>query len=287
MCQHQEFDVSEMSLGAHAALIGKGDSPFVAVPVFPSRMFRHSGIYISAKRGVERPEDLRGRRIGVPEYAQTACVWMRGLLHHEYGIAAEEVTWVFGGLEVPGRKERVALELPSSIRLERLSEGDTLNQALCEGKIDAVMSADAPSSFVAGDPRIRRLFPDFRSVERDYFQRTRIFPIMHTLVIRRDVWAHNPWLAQSLLKAFTRAKHIVERELTGYCGWLICMLPWSTAELQDTKDLMGDDFWPYGLDPNRKVLETFCLYAKEQGITSRRVLPEELFAPSTLESWKL
>lgn len=287
MCQYQEFDISEMSLGAHTTLIGKGNSPFVAVPVFPSRMFRHSGIYISAKCGIERPEDLIGRRIGVPEYAQTACVWMRGLLQHEYGVSPEKVSWVRGGLEVAGRKERVNLELPSSIHVERLAEGDTLNRALCDGEIDALMSADAPSAFVVGDNRVKRLFPDFRSVERDYFRRTHIFPIMHTLVIRRDVYQENPWLAQSLFQAFTRAKQEVEKELTGSCGWLICMLPWSIAEFEDTREFMGRDFWPYGIEANRHVLETFCQYAKEQGLTSQRLLPEQLFAPNTLESWKL
>jgi 4,5-dihydroxyphthalate decarboxylase len=287
MCQYQEFHISEMSLGAHAVLTAKGNSPFVAVPVFPSRMFRHSGIYISAKSDIKRPEDLVGRRIGIPEYAQTACIWMRGLLHHEYGVAPESVFWIAGGVEDPGRKERVKLDLPASIRLDRLTENETLNQALCDGKIDALMSADAPSAFVAGDPRVHRLFPDFRAVEEDYFRRTRIFPIMHTLVIRRDVYAQNPWLAQNLLQAFTQAKHKVEEELTGYCGWLISMLPWSTAEFQSTRLIMGDDFWPYGLEPNWEVLETFCQYAKEQGLTSRQLSPDELFAPNTLERWKL
>ncbi|MBI4443387.1 MAG: ABC transporter substrate-binding protein [Acidobacteria bacterium] len=287
MCQHQEFHVSEMSLGAHTTLTGKGNSPFVGVPVFPSRMFRHSGIYIGAKSGIERPEDLRGRRIGLPEYAQTACVWMRGLLHHEYGLAPQEVTWVAGGLEMPGRKERVNLELPASIRLERLPENVTLNRALCDGKIDALLSAEPPSAFVEGDPRVRRLFPDFRSVEQDYYRRTGLFPIMHTLVIRRDVYAEHPWMAQSLLQAFTRSKQEAEQVLTGHCGWLVCMLPWAMAELADTRRLMGNDYWPYGMEPNRKVLETFCQYAQEQGLTSRRVTAEELFAPNTAESWKL
>ena len=287
MCQYQEFHISEMSLGAHTTLTGKGNSPFVGVPVFPSRMFRHSGIYIGAKSGIEHPEDLRGRRIGLPEYAQTACVWMRGLLHHEYGLAPQEVTWVAGGVEMPGRKERVNLELPSSIRLERLPENETLNRALCDGKIDALLSAEPPSAFVESDPRVRRLFPDFRSVEQDYYRRTGLFPIMHTLVIRRDVYAEYPWLAQCLLQAFTRSKQEAEQVLTGHCGWLVCMLPWSMAELEDTRRLMGNDYWPYGMEPNRKVLETFCQYAQEQGLTSRRVSAEELFAPNTAQSWKL
>ena len=287
MCQYEEFDISEMSLGAYTTLIGKGNSPFIAIPVFPSRMFRHSGIYVSAKSGIEHPQELIGRRIGIPEYAQTACIWMRGMLHHEHEVAPESVTWIAGGVEQPGRKERVKLDLPSSIHLERIAEHESLNSALCTGEVDALLSADAPSAFVAGDPRVRRLFPDFRSVEQDYFLRTRLFPIMHTLVIRRDIYEHNPWVAQSLLQAFSQAKHKVEDELTGYCGWLISMLPWSTAELQDTRKIMGDDFWPYGLEPNMHVLDTFCEYAKEQGLTSRKVSPRELFARNTVDAWKL
>ena len=286
MCQYQEFDAAEMSLGAHTTLIGKADSPFVGVPVFPSRVFRHSGIFIRTEKGVERPEDLRGRRIGVPEYAMTACVWMRGLLHHDYGVAPEEVTWCPGGQEVPGRKERIGLDLPSSIRLEPIPEHRTLNQALCEGEIDALFCAHPPSAFLAGDPRVQRLFPDFRPVEEDYFRRTGLFPIMHTLVLRRDVYEKDPWLAQSLLQAFGRAKEEVEKAL-GDPGWLICMLPWSVAEVESTRRVMGEDFWPYGIEPNRNTLETFCQYAFEQGLTPRRVAVEELFAPNTAEAWRL
>jgi 4,5-dihydroxyphthalate decarboxylase len=286
MCQHREFDASEMSLGAHTTLTGKGESPFIGVPVFPSRVFRHSGIFICAKSGIGRPEDMKGRRIGIPEYAMTACVWMRGLLHHEYGVAPEDVTWVAGGQEIPGRKERVALDLPASIRLESIPEHDTLNRALCEGEVDALFCAHPPSAFQAGDPRVKRLFPDFRTAEQDYFRRTGLFPIMHTLVLRRDVHEDNPWLAQSLLQAFQAAKQEVERAL-GDPGWLITMLPWQVAEMNDTRRVMGDDFWPYGIEANRKTLETFCQYALEQGLTSRRVAVEELFAPNTAEAWKL
>ncbi|MFQ5914214.1 MAG: ABC transporter substrate-binding protein [Nitrospinota bacterium] len=286
MCQHQEFDASEMSLGAHVTFIGRGDSPFVGVPVFPSRVFRHSGIFIRTESGVRRPEDLRGRRIGVPEYAMTACVWMRAILHHDYGVPPQEVIWCTGGQETPGRKERVPLHLPPSIRIRPIPETETLNRALCEGGIDALFCAHPPSAFLAADPRVGRLFPDYRPVEEDYFRRTGIFPIMHTLVIRRDVYDKNPWLAQSLLQAFRRAKEEVVEALSDP-GWLVCTLPWSVAELEATRRFMGDDFWPYGVEPNRKTLETFCQYAFEQGLTPRRLALEELFAPNTAEDWKL
>ena len=286
MVKYREFDASEMSLAAHTTLIGRGDSPFVGVPVFPSRIFRHSAMYICAEKGIEKPEDLRGGRIGVPEYAMTASVWMRGVLHHEYGVAPDEVTWVSGGQEKPGRKDRVDLDLPASIRLESLPEGQTLTRAVCEGGIDALFCPHVPSAFTAGDPRIRLLFPDSRSVEQDYYRRTGLFHIMHTFVIRRDVYDTSPWLAQSLFKAFTQAKDEIQKRL-GDPNWLICTLPWSVAEQEETRKLMGDDFWPYGIEANRATLDTFCQYAFEQGLTARRVAVEELFAPGTAEAWIL
>ena len=285
MCQYQEFDASEMSMGAHLTLLGRGDSPFVGVPVFPSRVFRHANMFVRAGNGVERPEDLRGRRIGVPEYGMTACVWMRGILQHEYGVRPDEVIWCTGGQEVPGRKERVPLRLPPSIRLEPIPEHETLTHLLCEGKIDALFCAHPPSAFQAGDPRVRRLFPAYRPVEEEYFRRTGFFPIMHLLVVRRDVYQSHPWLAQSLFKAFSEAKAEVERALADN-DMLTCMLPWSVYELESTRKVMGHDFWPYGIEPNQKTLETMCEYAFEQGLTPRRVAVDELFAPNTREAWR-
>ena len=285
MCQYQEFDASEMSMGAHITLIGRGDSPFVGIPVFPSRVFRHANMFVRAGNGDERPGDLRGRRIGVPEYGMTACLWMRGILQHEYGVRPQEVTWCTGGQEVPGRKERVRLDLPPSIPVERIPEQETLTRMLCEGRIDALFCAHPPSAFEAGDPRVRRLFPDYRPVEEEYFRRTGLFPIMHTLVVRRDIYRKNPWVTQSLFKAFSLAKAEVERALADN-DVLTCMLPWSTYDLEATRKVMGHDVWPYGIEPNRKALETMCQYAFEQGLTPRRVAVEELFAPSTAEAWR-
>ncbi len=285
MCQYQEFDASEMSMGAHLTLLGKGESPFVGVPVFPSRVFRHANMFVRAGGGIQRPEDLRGRRIGVPEYGMTACVWMRAILHHEYGVPPEEVVWCTGGQEVPGRKERVPLRLPASIRLEPIPEHETLTGMLCAGGIDALFCAHPPNAFLAGDPRIRRLFSDYRPVEEEYYRRTGFFPIMHLLVVRRDVFARSPWVAQSLFKAFSRAKAEVERALADN-DMLTCMLPWSSYDLEVTRRLMGEDFWPYGVEPNRKTLEAVCQYAHEQGLTPRRVGVEELFAPNTAEAWR-
>lgn len=285
MCQYQEFDASEMSMGAHLTLVGRGESPFVGVPVFPSRVFRHANMFVRAGNGVERPEDLRGRKIGVPEYGMTACVWMRGILQHEYGVRPDEVIWCTGGQEVPGRKERVPLSLPPSIRLEPIPEHETLTHLLSEGGIDALFCAHPPSAFQAGDPRVRRLFPDYRPVEEEYFRRTGFFPIMHLLVVRRDVHQSHPWLAQSLFKAFSEAKAEVERALADN-DMLTCMLPWSVYDMESTRKVMGHDFWPYGIEPNQKTLETMCEYAFEQGLTPRRVAVDELFAPNTREAWR-
>jgi 4,5-dihydroxyphthalate decarboxylase len=285
MCQYQEFHASEMSMGAHMTLIGRGESPFVGVPVFPSRVFRHANMFVRAGNGVERPEDLRGRRIGVPEYGMTACVWQRGILQHEYGVRPDEVIWCTGGQEVPGRKERVPLRLPPSIRLERVPEHETLTLLLCEGGIDALFCAHPPSAFQAGDPRVRRLFPDYRPVEEEYYRRTGLFPIMHLLVVRRDLYERHPWVTQSLFKAFSEAKVEVEQALADN-DVLACMLPWSVYELESTRKVMGHDFWPYGIEGNRKTLETMCQYAFEQGLTPRLVGVDELFAPNTKEAWR-
>lgn len=285
MCRYQEFDASEMSMGAHITLIGRGESPFVGVPVFPSRVFRHANMFVRAESGIRRPQDLRGRRIGVPEYGMTACIWMRAILHHEYGVAPHEVTWCTGGQEVPGRKERVALHLPSSIRLEPIPEDQTLSRMLCEGGIDALFCAHPPNAFLAGDPRIRRLFPDYRPVEEDYYRRTGFFPIMHLLVVRRDVYQRDPWVAQSLFKAFSQAKAEVEKALADN-DVLTCMLPWSSYDLDATRKVMGHDFWPYGIEANRRTLEALCQYAHEQGLTPRPVAVEDLFAPNTAAAWR-
>jgi len=285
MCQYQEFDAAEMSMGAHMTLTARGEPSFVGVPVFPSRVFRHANIFVGAKSGIERPEDLRGRRIGVPEYGMTAIIWQRGILQHEYGVQPEEVVWCTGGQEVPGRKERVPLRLPASIRVEPIPETATLSGMLCQGGIDALFCAHPPNPFLAGDPRIRRLFPDYRPVEEEYYRRTGFFPIMHCVVVRRDVYQRNPWVTQSLFKAFSQAKAEVERALADN-DMLTCMLPWSSYDLDVTRKVMGHDFWPYGIGPNRRNLETMCQYAHEQGLTPRLVGVDELFAPNTAEAWR-
>ena len=206
MGHHQEFDASEMSLSNYITMTSRGESPFTAIPIFPSRYFRHSCVFINTARGLDKPEDLGGKRIGVAEYAMTAAVWIRGFLSDDHGVAAKDVAWFTGGQEVPGRKERIELRLPPEIKVQPIPDDRTLNDMLDKGGLDALVTARIPSCFAAGAPHIRRLFPDFKSVEIDYYRRTQLFPIMHTVVIRNDVYEADPWVARSLYNAFCQSK---------------------------------------------------------------------------------
>jgi 4,5-dihydroxyphthalate decarboxylase len=262
------------------------DPPFVAIPVFPSRFFRHSCIYVNAAARIEQPEDLIDRTVGTPEYQMTAPVWIRGILADAHGVPVDSVTYATGGLEEPGRPEKLALDLPAGIRVRRIGPDQTLSAMLATGEIDALYTARAPSSFRAGDGRVRRLFEDFPAVERAYFRRTGIFPIMHTVVIRRDLYRRHRWIAQSLCKAFAAAQRDAYEDLA-HTAALKTMLPWLTAHVEETRREMGEDFWPYGLPRNVEALATFLRYSHEQGLSRRRLSPDELFAPETLESFKI
>jgi len=286
MLRHREFDVAEMSLSSYVVSLFADDPPFVAIPVFPSRFFRHSCIYVNAAAGIARPQDLIGRTVGTPEYQMTAPVWIRGILADAHGVPIDSVTYATGGLEEPGRPEKLALDLPPGIRVNRIGPAQTLSAMLATGEIDALYTARAPSSFGAGDGRVRRLFEDFPAVEREYFRRTRIFPIMHTVVIRRDVYRAHRWIAQSLVKAFAAAQREAYEDLAQTAA-LKTMLPWLMAHVEDARREMGEDFWPYGLSRNEDALATFLRYSHEQGLSRRRLSPHELFAPETLESFKI
>jgi 4,5-dihydroxyphthalate decarboxylase len=285
MLRFQEFDASEMSLSSYVASLGRAEPPFIAIPAFPSRFFRHSCIFVAANSGIKQPEDLKGKRIGVPEYQMTAPVWIRGILSDEYGVKVTDVQHLSGGEEEPGRDEKLKLDLPSTINLKPIPANATLSGMLAAGELDALVTARAPSTFTTTDS-VKRLFPDYMAKEKAYFARTKIFPIMHTVVIRRDVYAKNPWVAQSLYKAFVAAKQIAS-DMYNQTAALTSMLPWSAAAADDARAEMGADWWPYGLGPNRHVLETFLRYHHEQGLSKRLFKPEELFARETLESFKV
>jgi len=283
--RYQEFDVTELSLSNTMNLVAKGACPYVGIPVFPSRLFRHSSIYIRTDRGIDRPQDLRGKVVGVPEYQMTAAVWIRGILQDEYGVRAAEVKWRNGGLEQPGREPRVPLNLPAEIDLQPIPADETLSEHLDSGRIDALMSALAPSCF-GRNLKVQRLFPDYRAAEEDYFRRTRMFPIMHLVGIRRSLVERHPWLAVNTYVAYLRAKELCYRHMETI-GHLFTTLPWPVEEFQRARALMGEDFWSYGVEPNRGELAAVTRYAHEQGINEREVAPEELFAPSTLSLAKV
>jgi 4,5-dihydroxyphthalate decarboxylase len=286
MMRYQEYDCSEMSLSSYVASLEKNPSPFIAIPVFPSRFFRHSCIFVSAKSGIGKPEDLKGKRIGVPEYQMTAPVWIRGILSDDYGVKVTECEHFSGGEEEPGRDEKLKLNLPAHIKLRPIGPEQTLSRMLADGELDALVTARAPSTFHKEPQNVRRLFPNYVEVEKEYYRRTRIFPTMHTVVIRRDVYERNPWVAQSLYKAFTAAK-AKAYELYAQTAALPAMLPWLVSHVEEIRKEIGADWWPYGLEPNRKALETFLRYHHEQGLSKKLRAPEELFARETLSTYRL
>ena len=289
MARHREFDVAEMSFSSYCVSLNKPDRPFVALPVYPSRFFRHSCIYVNASSGIREPKDLIGKRIASPEYQMTAPVWIRGILQDHYGVPltnADSEPYRFGGEEEPGRIEKLKLDLPPDIKLQAIGPTQTLSQMLADGDIDALYTARAPSSFTRGDGRVRRLFENYAEIERAYWRDTSIFPIMHVIVMRREIYEANRWIAQSLTKAFYAAQQMAYDDLAETAA-LKSMLPWLVAHVEEARREMGADWWPYGLEPNRKALETFTRYHFEQGLSKRQLGLDELFAPESLEAFKI
>ena len=279
---HGEFDVAEIGLSPFLIALSRGRAPYVAIPAFVSRTFRHSAIYIRSDRGIGTAGDLRGKRIGVPEYQQSAALWVRGFLLDDFGIRHTDIHWVQGGLEQFGRKDKFPLNLPPGFALES-SSGESLSALLANGEIDAIISARAPSCLGRAGAQVKRLFPDYRAVEQDYFRRTGLFPLMHAIGVRQDMAQEHPWLAASIYKAFAEAKRIADADLKEVTALKIG-LPWVTAELEATQQVMGEDFWPYGVAANRPALEAMTRYSCEQGLAVRKLLVEEIFAPETLEA---
>ena len=286
MIRNQEFELAEMSLSSYTVSTFREPSPFIAIPVFPSRMFRHSSIYINANAGIDDPKDLVGKRIGVPEFQMTAPVWIRGILSDHYDVPVDSVTYMTGGEEEPGRIEKQKLDLPPNIRIQPIGETQTLSAMLADGEIDALHTARMPSTFRTQPEKVRRLFPDFVPVEKQYFAETGIFPIMHTIVIRRDVYERDRWVAQSLMKAFVEAQRRTYNDLYETAA-LKAMLPWLTSDVEEARALLGEDYWPYGFDANQKTLTTFLRYHHAQGLSKTLRTAEELFAPETMESFKI
>lgn len=281
----REWEISEISFAKYVSLRSQGDDSLVAIPVFPSRVFRHSSIYVRAEGPVREPADLVGRRVGVPEWAQTAAVYSRGALRHQFGLDLNAIQWVQAGVNQKGRVEKVALALPEGLSLTRRPDS-SLDAMLLNGELDAVLSAHPPESFLAGDPRMVRLYPDAQPIEEAFFDTTGVFPIMHTIAIRREVMERFPWVAGNLLTAFEAAKrNAVARaeEMTA------SRLPfaWSQQAASRMSARMGGDPWPYGIAPNHTTLDTFCAWAFEQGVAHRRLQVEELFPPEVRQAFRI
>ena len=284
--RYGEFDITEISMSSHMMTTARGDNQYVAVPAFLSRVFRQSGIYVRTDRGIDRPQDLKGKRIGVPEYQITANVWIRGILEEEFGVKPSDIHWRRGGIEEAGRGERAPISLPESVDLQQIPDDKTLSGMLEAGELDGYIGARAPSCFLRGAPHVGRLFKDYIQDEKDYFRRTRIFPIMHMVGIRKSLVEQHPWLAVSVYKAFLKAKALAVHELNEICH-LAVTLPWMVHHHNEAKALMGEDYWPYGLDANRHVIEKFAQYHHGQGLSVRHVAAEELFARSSLDLSKI
>lgn len=284
MIKFREFDIAEMSLSSYTASLFRDKRDFVAIPIFPSRSFRHSCIFVNASAGIVRPADLIGKRVGLPEFQMTSAVWIRGILQEYYGVPADSIDYFTGGEEQPGREEKQPIRLSKDFKVTAIAAHKTLSAMLRDGEIDALYTARTPSTF--DGQTVTRLFRDFGTEEVDFWRKSRIFPIMHTIVIRREVYEANRWIAQSLYKAFVEAKVRAYNDLLE-TGAFKVMIPHLARVVEETRSTMGDDFWPYGLSENRETLSTFLRYHWECGLSAQLLSPEQLFAPETLEASKI
>ena len=280
--KHNEFDICELSFSSYLRSVDSGNPTYIGIPAFVSRVFRHSGIYVRTDRGIETPADLKGKRIGLPEYQITAVVWQRGIMQDEYGVKPTDIHWYQGGQEQPGRTERTPFVPPKGLDLQAIPSDKTLAGMLETGELDALFTARAPSCFLKGAPKVRRLFPNYRQVEKDYYKKTGMFPTMHLVGIKRTLVEKHPWLPASLYKAFCEAKVYAMRDVREINALMIT-LPWIEAEARETTELMGEDFWRYGVPENAKEIEAMTRYSYEQGLVKRKLSAEELFAHSTID----
>lgn len=275
MLDDREFHLSELSLASYTSLKARGDCPFVAVPVALSKIFRHSCIYVRKGAGITTPQDLKGKRVGTSQYSSTALCFMRGFLQHDYGVTGSDMHWFMGGLNTFVEKPLIPLDLPA-IRLDFVEEGKTLEKMFAAGELDALLSIYIPKLFLDGSPQIARLFPNFKEVETDYYRRTKIFPIMHTIVVREDVHREHPWVAKSIYKAFSEAKAIALDGLYDTDA-LHLALPFLLDHVEENWRIFGKDFWAYGLEPNRPTFEAIARFVHEQGLAPRAATVEEMF----------
>lgn len=281
--RHQDFDVSELSFSSYLVKAARGESPYLAIPAFVSRAFRHTSIYVRTDR-IRRPEDLRGRRVGVPEYQLTANVWARAILAEDYNVAPEDILWVRGGINAAGRPEKIKLHLPLGVRMQSAPEGETISALLDRGEIDGFIAPRPPGGLAASNPNVGWLFPDPTVAAKDYYQRTGVFPIMHLVGVRNELLSKHPWLAVALLKAFTEAKSLALEGLSDTSATKVT-LPFVEEQIKAAREAMGWDYWSYGVAANQRTLEMFLRHHHSQGLSARRMSIEELFHPSTYESY--
>jgi len=281
----REFHVSELSFAKYVSSIARGDAFFVGIPVFPSRVFRLSSFYVRSDGHVRDERDLEGSRIGIPEWGQTASVYTRGYLQHDLGVPLDRIDWLQAGVNEPGRVEKVKIDLPAGVRYRTVADA-SLDQMLLDGRIDVALTARPPRAFAAGDARVRRLFPDFQAREEAHYRKTGIFPIMHVIAIRRDVYSDHPWIAMNPLKAFDEAKRRSTARMTDITA-SHAPFPWMSDFTMRMQSIFGADPFPYGIEPNRPTLAAFLRYAHEQGLCARALAPEDLFVPEVRDSYKI
>ncbi|MFL6795849.1 MAG: ABC transporter substrate-binding protein [Xanthobacteraceae bacterium] len=279
----QDFDVTELSASSHILTALRGDSKYLAIPAFVSRVFRHGDIYIRTDRGIREPSDLRGKIVGVPEYQMTAALWIRGILADEYGVRTCEIRWRNGGLQKPGRGERTPIKLPQEIELQPIPADKTLSGMLAAGELDALITAVQPRCYIEKVRNVDRLFPAYRAVEEDYFRKTGMFPIMHLMAVRKTLAEQHPWLLGNVFKACLQARNLAVEEMKS-TGMFYAMLPWLSDDLQRAYDVMGPNMWPYGVTANRKELEAMLRWSFEQGLAPRHGKVEEIFGPGMTEA---
>lgn len=280
-----DFDITELSFSSYLVKHSRGECPYIAVPAFLSRAFRHTSIYVRKDR-IDKPQDLKGKRVGLPEYQLTANVWARSILEDDFGVKPSDVTWVRGGIDTPGRPEKIKLQLPSDIRVEAAPEGTTISEMLDRGEIDGFIGPRPPSRHVLKNPNVGWLFDDPTAVAKDYYRRTGVFPIMHVAAIRKELAQRHPWLPGAVLKAFTQAKAAALESLADTSATKVT-LPFVEEQLHAARQTMGEDYWAYGVEPARKTLETFVRHHHSQGLSPRLVPVDELFHPATYETYSI
>jgi 4,5-dihydroxyphthalate decarboxylase len=280
--RHSDFDAAEMSFSTYANLVSRGDDRYIAIPFFPSRAFRHGDIYVHRDSGISQPADLREKKVGIPQYQMTAALWQRAFLQYDYGVLPREIHWYTGGLTSPGQLEPNAIPNLPGITIDLIPDSKTLEGSLAEGELSVLFSPNRPAALLNGSGRIRRLFPNYREVEQEYYRRTGFFPIMHLVVVRRPLYQEHPWVAASLLQAFAQAQRLGWERLQAP-GALRILLPWLTAEIEATTVFMGPNHWKQGFAENQTILDTMCRYHYDQGLSERPLNVEELFVRETHE----